>query len=55
MQAHASDQDTGSAGESWYRAPVLRDWRREAERFAPSLDVHVHYGPGCLARPNAAT
>jgi len=27
---------------------VSDNWRREAERFAPSLDVHVHYGAGRL-------
>jgi len=25
---------------------VSENWRREAQRFAPSLEVHVHYGPG---------
>ena len=24
---------------------VVDNWRREAERFAPTLDVHVHHGP----------
>jgi superfamily II DNA or RNA helicase len=27
---------------------VSGNWCREAERFAPSLEVHVHYGPGRL-------
>jgi superfamily II DNA or RNA helicase len=33
-------------------ASLLENWRREAVRFAPSLRVRVHHGPGRAAGPD---
>jgi non-specific serine/threonine protein kinase len=34
---------------------VVENWRREAERFAPDLAVHVHHGGDRLGRDDLAT
>jgi hypothetical protein len=33
---------------------VVRQWTRELERFAPTLDVHLHHGPDRLSGPELA-
>ncbi len=55
----AADRESDQAGAAAKPAPTLLicpmslvgNWEREAERFAPSLAVHVHHGSDRLAGP----
>ncbi len=45
-QASGRDADADAAGPTLLVCPmsVVGNWQREAERFAPSLDIYVHHG-----------
>lgn len=50
------ERDGARLGPTLIVAPLslVRNWQREAERFAPQLQVYVHHGPGRAAGEAAA-
>jgi SNF2 family DNA or RNA helicase len=55
LEAHHRQGTTGRRPPTLVVCPlsVLGNWRREVERFTPSLTVHVHHGVGRALDPSA--